>query len=533
MLNLGRKKVAVGVDIGSGSFRVAKLVKGKNKPMLTSIGSIRVPRGAIVGGEIVDVDVVANSLSELWKKTGIREKEVVLGIANQRTIVRLIDFPYIEKNELSSAIQFQAQDFIPIPIEDVILDYQVIGEYYSESGDRMLQILLVAAQKGMIETFVKAAEKAGLKPSIIDVNAFAAARSLSKAAVKEVVSLEEKDEKSLEERGTVVQGTEEELKEDSKKEEVEKIEEEKKEEGGESGEEQAKEIQGMPEESGEKLGEEAMEEEKRKVESEDIQPPGEENASEGAVSEESKKETSETEISDPQSRDGALVSEEEGLSEEPELYDYSDEQKEEPEIINDGGPEVVSKISSESSPSEEKEVTAIIDVGAGITNIVILEDEKVKFVRIINTGGDDWTEAIVELMGIPLDEAEELKVRIGLPPLSGDKYIDVPSELLDRADEVFSSLEREVIKFIGEIRRSFEYYTSQSGGSEVREVIVSGGASSLKNFTNYMERGLGVKVYRGDPLMKVEVPPRVREQLVPREEGSYSIAIGLALRGLE
>lgn len=531
MFKLGGKKVAVGVDIGSGSFRVAKLMKGKDKPILVSIGSIRVPRGAIVGGEIVDMDVVAQSLIDLWKKIGIREKEVVLGIANQRTIVRLIDFPYMEKNELVSAIQFQAQDFIPLPMEDVILDYQTIGEYYSESGDRMLQILLVAAQKGMIETFVRAAEKAGLKPSIIDIDAFAAARSLLATNTEEEVepqgivsekvlkeAAEEKKEATIDEVEKETGGVEEDALEKSFEEENEINEEmieglEEKQDEDEEIRKNEEQIEVLNEEEiqGQKHEEEykAIREKKPPVEAFEIktQKLGEENID--------------------------LISQEKASEGESEPYDFSDEKGDEPEIANDGGEEARVGIIPEVASAERKDVTAIIDVSAGITNIMILEGVKVRFVRIVNIGGDDCTEAIVELLGVSLDEAEDLKVRIGLPPLSGDKYIDVPGDLVDRADAVFSSLEREVIKFIGEIRRSFEYYTSQSGGSEVQEVIVSGGASSLKNFTNYMERGLGVKVIRGNPITKVEVPPRLREQLVPGEEGSYSIAIGLALRGLE
>lgn len=520
---LRSKNTAIGLDIGSKSFRVVKIKKGRNKPKLTTVGSINIPRGAVSGGEITDVEVVAESLTELWKRAGIKDKEVVMGIANQRVVVRLVDFPYLSTDELKTAIQFQAQDFIPIPVEDAIIDYQIIGEYYSKEGDRMLQLLLVAAQKGMINTFIEAAEKAGLKPVVIDVNSFAISRALlysqngtenqnkSMSEVKSKEKIMEKDKEST----TKTKAGETVLEDEQiSDEEVDNAEDKK----------QA-EIKNQADEPEEKFDE-------IKAEKEINDDTGKQNEEE-SKKEQLKDETVEEEI---ETINETFFEENMESQEQGEVLEEEDED-EGPPVLNDGGQETNVKDHetelTKEYEKEDKDVTAVIDVGAEITNLVIMENSQIKFVRVIGVGGNDWTETIIDLLGVPYDEAEEYKLRIGLPPLSGDKYVDVPGEMVDKADRVFNALEREIIRFMGEIKRSFEYYISQTGGSTVNNVILTGGASSLKNFKKYVERGLDSKIELRSPFNAVEVSPKIKEQIPAEEEGSYAIAIGLALRGLE
>lgn len=453
----GKKNAAVGIDIGSRSIRVVKLQAGRNRPKLVSLGSISVPKGAVAGGEIIDPAVVSESLADLFRKTGIRDKEVVLGVGNQRVIVRLVELPYMEPKELRSAIMFQAQDFIPIPVEDAIIDFEQIGEYVNQDGEKMIQLLLVAAHKGMIGSFIEVVEKAGLKPVIIDVNAFAIARALMAEEIEETTEPQEAEPIFSEE---------------------------------------------APEAAG-------ADESESLEEKEEPQPVEESSAAEEEAFESTEEPTIEEDL--------------ETIDES--FFEDEEEEGEGPPLLNDGG--------EESKQADNENVVAIIDVGADITNLSIIEGSQIKFVRVIGIGGDDWTESIMEIMGVTFDEAEELKTRIGLPPLGGDRYVDVPGELIDRADRVFSVLEREVVRFITEVRRSFEYYVSQTGGSPVRTIILTGGSSSLKNFKNYVRKGLDAEIYSKSPFVYLEVPPVIRSQIEPDDEASYTIAIGLAMRGLE
>ena len=136
------------------------------------------PFGAVVEGEIVDPEAVSGAIKELWKRTGLRVKDVAIGVSNQKVVVRLIDLPFMERDELAGAIQYQAQDYIPIPVEEAILDFQIIGDYMTPSDEHMMEVLLVAAQRDMIANAVAAVEGAGLKLAQVDVTAFALVRAL-------------------------------------------------------------------------------------------------------------------------------------------------------------------------------------------------------------------------------------------------------------------------------------------------------------------------------------------------------------------
>jgi type IV pilus assembly protein PilM len=177
-MSLGSKSGAVGLDIGVEHIRVARLNPVGSALQLVTCDWLDTPAGAVVEGEVLDPVAVSAALRELWRKSGVTTKDVVLGVANQQVVVRLIDLPFMDRNELAGAIQYQAHDYIPIPIEDAILDFQVVGDYMTPAGEHMVEVLLVAAQRQMLNSVVSAVENAGLRPVMIDVTPFAVARAL-------------------------------------------------------------------------------------------------------------------------------------------------------------------------------------------------------------------------------------------------------------------------------------------------------------------------------------------------------------------
>ncbi len=108
----------------------------------------------------------------------MKSKDVSIGVSNQKVVVRLIDLPYMERDELDGAIQYQAQDYIPIPVEEAILDFHILGDYMTPADEHMMEVLLVAAQKDMVAAAVSAVEGAGLKLAQIDLTSFAISRSI-------------------------------------------------------------------------------------------------------------------------------------------------------------------------------------------------------------------------------------------------------------------------------------------------------------------------------------------------------------------
>ena len=179
---------AIGLDISTGSVKVAEVSLTRREPVLNNIAIIMLPEGVVREGEVEDPATLSGYLKELWKQNRISKRRVVLGIANQKVIVRPMDLPYMPDDELESAVKYQVQEFIPIPIDDAIVDYEVVDEYMTGEEERMQTILLAAAHREMVQAFMEAVLGAGLTPTAIELKAFAMARSLIK---KEYQFLEE------------------------------------------------------------------------------------------------------------------------------------------------------------------------------------------------------------------------------------------------------------------------------------------------------------------------------------------------------
>src|SRR5437762_357657 len=105
-------------------------------------------------------------------RVGRGSRTVIVGVGNQRVVVRQADLPDMSAEDLRSALQFQAQDLIPIPIEEAILDFQIVEEFPTSEGD-MVRILLVAAQRDMVRSLLAALEGGGLSASMVDLVPFA------------------------------------------------------------------------------------------------------------------------------------------------------------------------------------------------------------------------------------------------------------------------------------------------------------------------------------------------------------------------
>jgi type IV pilus assembly protein PilM len=170
-------QVRIGVDIGSTGVRAAELSMRNLPPQLMRVAQVPVPDGAVSAGEIRDPASVSDALRELWHRGKFRSRDVVLGVANQRVVVREVSLPWLTDKELRESLPFQVQEFVPIPVEEAVLDYHVLEEFERE-GRRMVRILLVAAQKTMIQQIVQAAEAARLHPVGLDLVPFAIVRSV-------------------------------------------------------------------------------------------------------------------------------------------------------------------------------------------------------------------------------------------------------------------------------------------------------------------------------------------------------------------
>jgi type IV pilus assembly protein PilM len=169
----------VGLDIGTHAVRAAELSLGRNdEATLTRFAQVALPVGAVTDGEVIDPGAVGASLKRLWTDGGFKARRVILGVGNQRVVVRQADLPQMSEEDLRSALQFEAQELIPIPIDEALLDFDILEPFTSPDNEPMMRVLLVAAQRDMVQSFVTAAAEAGLTPSLVDVVPFALIRSV-------------------------------------------------------------------------------------------------------------------------------------------------------------------------------------------------------------------------------------------------------------------------------------------------------------------------------------------------------------------
>ncbi|MHB8511332.1 MAG: type IV pilus assembly protein PilM [Actinomycetota bacterium] len=346
---------AVGLDIGTSAVRAAEVTGRKGPPVLTRFAQIALPAGAVVDGEIADPEIVIVKIKELWTRGGFKNKSVAIGVANQKVVVRQVDLPYMSEEELRGALQFQVQEFIPIPIEDAILDFQILDDFTTEDQQHLMRVLLVAAQRDMISSFVDVIQRSGLDPVLIDLTPFAGLRPLV-----------------------------------------------------------------------------------------------------------------------------------------------------EHNVLNPA----------------EGEAEAIVDVGGGITTIVVHENGLPRFVRILPVGGNEVTQALVTALGIPVEDAEGVKARVGLA-------MEGAAAATEGAGRV---IEDRAITIMDEIRGSIDYYQAQPGAAHVGRAVLTGGGARLPNLASRLSAVLRIPVDEAQPLANIKLGKLglAPEQLV-QMSAVAAVAVGLSM----
>ena len=165
----------VGLDI-DGRYLAAAQVDGGR---VVRAASRELPDGLFRDGEVVNADQLADALKDFASEADL-PKNVRLGVANQQIVVRHIELPRIEDaTQRDAAVRFQAAEAIAMPLDEAVLDHQVVGYTTAPDGSPRMQVVIVAARSSMVEGLLDAAKKAGLRPEGIDLDAFALIRTLA------------------------------------------------------------------------------------------------------------------------------------------------------------------------------------------------------------------------------------------------------------------------------------------------------------------------------------------------------------------
>lgn len=351
----------IGLDIGTHAVRAVELNFSRGQATMQRMGQVALPYGSVVAGEVVDAPAVAAALRRLWREVGFRQRSVVVGVANQRVVARVIDVPAMPEEDLRSALQFQVQDLIPIPLAEAVLDHQIVERFTGDDSQEQYRVLVVAAHRDMLQSLLAALEGAGLSASRIDLEPFALVRSLYAPPFH--------------------------------------------------------------------LDEEAVE-------------------------------------------------------------------------------------------AVEAGAEAIVDVGAGVTNVVVHEQGMPRFVRTLPTGGNALSEAVATDLSVELDDAEELKRRADPVSAEADSA---------RAAAVISS---SLTPVVNEVRGSLDFWLAQSAGSRLARVLLTGGGSRHDELATRLHTLLGVPVEPGRPLRAVALGNTgLAPEVLERNEDLLAVPLGLALSG--
>ncbi|KAF0219009.1 MAG: type IV pilus assembly protein [Geobacteraceae bacterium] len=166
-----RKKEIVGIDIGSSSVKLVQLKEQKGLYCLQNVGISPLPPEAIVDNTLMDSSSVVETVKNLLKSLGVKAKEVACSVSGNSVIIRKIVLPAMPSEELEDQILWEAEQYIPFDINDVNIDFQILGP--NEGDPSKMDVLLVASKKDMINDYLAVFNEAGLKLVVVDVDAFA------------------------------------------------------------------------------------------------------------------------------------------------------------------------------------------------------------------------------------------------------------------------------------------------------------------------------------------------------------------------
>lgn len=175
------EKEVFGLDISDLSLKIVNLKKRGKSFKVVSFNKIDIQPGLIKGGVIQDEDALAKIITDLCKKARgkkVKTKYVIASLPEEKSFLQVIQMPNMKEEELKSAVGFEAENYIPLPMSEVYLDFQTIAPF-KEKPDH-LDVLIVAIPKKIVNSYVSCLKKAGLIPVVLEIESEAIARALVK-----------------------------------------------------------------------------------------------------------------------------------------------------------------------------------------------------------------------------------------------------------------------------------------------------------------------------------------------------------------
>ncbi|KPJ99136.1 MAG: pilus assembly protein PilM [Desulfobacterales bacterium SG8_35] len=171
MLSTKKEQFPIGLDIGSHAIKICQVAKSGEDFKLVTLGTAKLPEGAVEDGILQEPEEVAGIITTLLKNLKLKEKRVAISISGYSVIVKKINLSVMDEKDLDEYIQAEVGQYIPFDIEDVYLDYQDLHTN-TEEYDRT-DVMLVAAKKEVVDGYLSMPQSAGLKVVIVDIGGFA------------------------------------------------------------------------------------------------------------------------------------------------------------------------------------------------------------------------------------------------------------------------------------------------------------------------------------------------------------------------
>lgn len=169
----------VGLDVGSSAIKVVELVSSGEKHQVEAIGMGVNPVGNVVTENKQELEKMAEAVRQTWLDAGIKQKQVRMALNETSVYTRVIEVPPLSEAELASALSWEAEQYIPLPMAEVNLDWQILRHNRTAGEVKKMEVLLVAAPKTAVERMVGVLAQAGLEVEVLETQLTALSRSVS------------------------------------------------------------------------------------------------------------------------------------------------------------------------------------------------------------------------------------------------------------------------------------------------------------------------------------------------------------------
>ena len=171
----GRREDAIGLDIGSGSIKMAEVSRRGAKLILNKMAIVDIPEHTVEDGAISNEELLADTLRRMASKNGFASGRVTAALGGRSLFIREVVFPRMSETEMRQAIRWDLEKYVPFSPEQLYFDFWIVG---SGSTEVDVRVLLVAVPKDLVDSLVRVLVKAGLKPVAIEIEPLAVQRTL-------------------------------------------------------------------------------------------------------------------------------------------------------------------------------------------------------------------------------------------------------------------------------------------------------------------------------------------------------------------